>query len=281
MASWLRTLATPLGRRIAAYLAAPRPHGQMLATVPAHELIATLRVGDVLLIEGGSRVSRIIKYVTQSNWSHATLYIGCDQAGCKGPTLLEADLQDGVRATPLSSYLHMHTRICRPHGLTPVEVEQLVAYVLARVGQRYDLQNLFDLARYLLPIVPIPQHRRRQMLAFGSGDPTRAICSTLIAQAFQAVRYPILPELGRADVPTTDAVGRNYQRELLHIRHYSLFVPRDFDMSPYFEIVKPTLAAGFDPHQLRWAETPEAASAAADDPAAIVMERRPALQAGA
>lgn len=278
MASWLRALATPLGRRLAAYLAAPRPHGQMLATVPAHELTATLRVGDVLLIEGGSRVSRIIKYVTQSNWSHATLYVGGDQAGCQGPTLIEADLREGVRATPLASYVHMHTRICRPRGLTPGEVEQLVAYVLARVGERYDLQNLFDLARYLLPAVPIPQHRRRRMLAFGSGDPTRAICSTLIAQAFQSVRYPILPELSHTDPLAADAVGRNYRRELLHIRHYSLFVPRDFDMSPYFEIVKPTLESGFDPHQLRWAETPETASAATDDPAAIVIERRPALQ---
>ena len=32
--------------------------------------------GDVLLIEGRSRISRIIKSITQSPWSHAMLYIG-------------------------------------------------------------------------------------------------------------------------------------------------------------------------------------------------------------
>lgn len=32
-----------------------------------------------------------------------------------------------------------------------------------------------------------------------------------------------------------------------------LFVPRDFDVSPYFEVVKPTLAQGFDYRQLNWA----------------------------
>ncbi|HNU10115.1 MAG TPA: YiiX/YebB-like N1pC/P60 family cysteine hydrolase [Rubrivivax sp.] len=272
MAAWLRAVANAIGRRVAAYLGAPRPHGQMMATVPAHELAATLRVGDVLLVEGGSRVSRIIKYLTQSNWSHATLYVGCDQAGCRGPTLIEADLEDGVRATPLTAYTHMHTRICRPQGLAPAEIDRLVAHVLGRVGEHYDLQNLVDLGRYLMPVFPIPQHRRRQMLAFGSGDPTRAICSTLIAQAFQAIRYPILPEL-RPD-ERSGAAGRHYQRELLHIRHYSLFVPRDFDMSPYFEIVKPTLQSGFDPHRLQWAETPEAASAVSDDPASIIVERR-------
>ena len=37
--------------------------------------------------------------------------------------------------------------------------------------------------------------------------------------------------------------------ELLHFRHYSLFAPRDFDVSPYFEIVKPTLRDDFDYRQ--------------------------------
>jgi hypothetical protein len=31
-----------------------------------------------------------------------------------------------------------------------------------------------------------------------------------------------------------------------------LFTPRDFDLSPYFEVVKPKLKLGFDPHSLHW-----------------------------
>jgi hypothetical protein len=42
--------------------------------------------------------------------------------------------------------------------------------------------------------------------------------------------------------------------EILHVRHHSLFVPRDFDVSPYFEVVKPTLAVGFDHRSLRWSD---------------------------
>gem|GEM_PF-2001618 len=47
--------------------------------------------------------------------------------------------------------------------------------------------------------------------------------------------------------------------EILHIRHHSLFAPRDFDLSPWFQIVKPQLAEGFDPHRLVWsdASTPD------------------------
>ncbi|MGK0173097.1 MAG: hypothetical protein ACI9W2_004841, partial [Gammaproteobacteria bacterium] len=90
------------------------------------------------------------------------------------------------------------------------------------------------------------------MLALGSGDPTQAICSTLIAQNFQSVRYPILPLVSRE--LSADPACRECYEELLHIRHHSLFTPRHFDVSPYFQIVKPTLASGFDFHTLKWAD---------------------------
>ena len=85
------------------------------------------------------------------------------------------------------------------------------------------------------------------MIAFGSGDPTKIICSALIAQAFDAVRYPILPKITRAG-------QRQARREILHIRDSSLYMPRDFDISPYFEIVKPTIVHGFDYTALHWAD---------------------------
>jgi hypothetical protein len=91
----------------------------------------------------------------------------------------------------------------------------------------------------------VPRRFRRRMLALGSGDPTRAICSSLIAEAFQKVAYPILPTVETS----TDAEQAD---EILHIRHHSLFTPRDFDLSPYFQIVKPTIEAGFDHHNLTW-----------------------------
>jgi hypothetical protein len=103
------------------------------------------------------------------------------------------------------------------------------------------MKNLIDLARYLLPTPPLPRRWRRRMMALGSGDPTKAICSTLIAQAFQSVGYPILPAMiRRRDDPGAD----DHNRELLTIRHFSLYSPRDFDISPYFEVVKPSIEHG-------------------------------------
>jgi len=42
---------------------------------------------------------------------------------------------------------------------------------------------------------------------------------------------------------------------VLHIRHHSLYAPRDFDVSPYFQIVKPAIDRGFDPHAVNWEPT--------------------------
>ena len=92
------------------------------------------------------------------------------------------------------------------------------------------------------------------MLARGSGDPTRAICSTLIAQAFEGISYPILPLMTIERVPGGDNAGY-IEREILHIRHHSLYTPRDFDVSPYFNVIKPTIASGFNYHNLVWSKS--------------------------
>ncbi|WP_244483919.1 lipo-like protein [Rhizobium sp. Root482] len=223
-------------------------------------LARSLRPGDILLIEGNSRVSAAIKYLTQSTWSHAAFFAGdqipltLDQATravIDRPQLIEVNLGEGCVAVPLSKYATYNTRICRPVGLTPEDRLTVLSFMISRLGLKYDMKNILDMLRYFLPTPPVPVRWRRRMLAFGSGDPTRAICSTLIAQAFEQIRYPILPEVTRA--PGRAAAVSSYSRaEILHIRHYSLFTPRDFDLSPYFAVVKPTLEYGFDYKRLQW-----------------------------
>ncbi len=242
-----------IGGRLAYYLHQPSKRGISVATSTPDQLTAVLRKGDVLLVEGTSRFSTTVKYLTQSTWSHAALYVSAmDDAAASGGQLLEVDILGGVQLVPLSDYWHMHTRICRPIGLTPAEIDAVVEYGVSRLGYRYDLKNVIDLARYLIQTPPMPSHWRRRALALGSGDPTRAICSSLIAQAYQSVQYPILPET--VHIKPNDRASRDYHQELLHIRHYSLFAPRDFDISPYFQIIKPTLQRGFDPHTLTWSD---------------------------
>ena len=219
----------------------------------------TLRVGDVLLVASNSKISTAVKYLTQSTWSHAAFYVGEalePRPDGERHTLIEVTPSEGCIAVPIAKYERYHTRICRPVGLTDADLEEVVGFMISRLGAQYDMRNIFDLARYLFPTPPVPARWRRRMIAFGSGQPTRTICSTLIAEAFGRISYPILPRIERL-TGEENAISPFRRREILHIRHHSLYAPADFDLSPYFEIVKPTLAEGFNYKGLTWARDDE------------------------
>jgi hypothetical protein len=241
-----------IGQVLADYLEKPAHGYEPFTPSDLDTLRAVLKPGDVMLVEGNNNISGVIKYLTQSTWSHAALYVGPvgDRVAENGEplVLVEANIGHGVVAAPLSKYARHHTRICRPIGLTADDAARVCAYAAERIGFDYDLKNIIDLMRYLLPM-PVPQRWRRRMMALGSGHPTRIICSALIAQAFETVRYPILPKV-------TQMESEQARQEILEIRHSSLYAPRDFDISPYFEVVKPTIARGFDYKTMSWADRP-------------------------
>ena len=249
-----------LGHRLATFLSR---EGHVHSTSPPTNqefLKRTLRPADVLVVEGTSIIATAIKYLTQSTWSHAALYVGEGFQGTGEPgddhRFVEADLMEGVRSVGLQRYAGFDCRICRPVGLSPGDVKQVLTYASGQVGHSYDKRNIVDLARYLLPTPPVPSSWRRKMIAFGSGDPTRAICSGLVAQSFETIGYPVLPDVAyfkstRSDCP--DCI-----EEVMRVRHHSLYVPRDFDVSPYFQIVKPGLVEGFDHHALHWEQRHDA-----------------------
>ena len=246
------------------------------------KLKATIRPGDVLLVDGNQRVSQAVKYLTQSSWSHSAIFIG-DALLRKWPDrkaemmrkhgrearymLVEALVEKGVVASPLVKYLDFNIRICRPVGLRPEDLEIVLDLVVSKIGHSYDRRNFFDLTRYLLPFHFVPPGFRNAALHFGSGVDTETICSTLLAEAFARVRFPILPTPVRQKARTAgerlrqQILGRPTRRAwsgLLRARHPTLCVPRDFDLSPYFEIVKFSARdeAAFDYRKLQWESGP-------------------------
>jgi len=249
----MNRLTLSIGKWLATYLTKEIRVGSTAPPSNPLHLQEALRPGDVLLVEGRTRISSAIKYLTQSTWSHAALYVGTDCLGDRAPEdhcLIEADTIRGVCSSSLERFAHLHTRICRPIGLSQTECDQVIQYALSQLGHQYDLRNVWDLARYLFPTPPIPTRYRRKMLALGSGDPTRAICSTLIAQAFETIRYPII---AREANDSSYTLQSSFRPANFEPKHFSLLTPRDFDVSPYFAIIKPTLEGGFNFHDLEWA----------------------------
>src|SRR5947208_16253192 len=124
------------GQWIARYLEKPVSGYEPFTPSDTNALAASLKPGDVLLVEGNNRISGVIKYLTQSTWSHAALYVGPigERTNAEGEplVLVEAVLGQGVVGTPLSKYQKYHTRICRPIGLTDDDCARACTYAAER-----------------------------------------------------------------------------------------------------------------------------------------------------
>lgn len=254
-----------------------RRYYRRFADTDMEKLKAAISPGDVLLVEGDQRVSQAVKYLTTSSWSHSALFIGDallrrDSALAKETRhrfgrearylVIEALVDKGVILSPLKKYAGYNVRICRPVGLKPEDLQIVLEHAISRIGLSYDRRNFLDLTRYLLPFHFVPPRLREDALHFGSGKETETICSSLLAEAFGKVAFPILP-LRISKKPRTFSqrvrqliLGRPTRfaySGLLRARHPTLCVPRDFDLSPYFEIVKFDLRSGsFDYKKLQW-----------------------------
>lgn len=203
-----------------------------------------IRPCDVLLIEGQNRVSEIIKLVTQSAWSHAALYIGRKRDiedlelrqkieehlpnDNDEQLLIESVLGKGTIISPLSNYQKDHIRICRPQGIARQDAGQVIRYAIDNLGVGYDMRNIFDLFRLLYPWSFLPRRWRSSLFTSHVNKQTQVICSSLLAEAFSSVRFPILPLVKKHKEKGIQLIQRNPR----------LFTPRDFDYSPYFEIIK-------------------------------------------
>jgi hypothetical protein len=252
-----------------------------------------IRKGDVLLVEGDQRISAIIKYLTHSSWSHAALYIGdelvrrggalstlaVEHFGDESEHLVVEALTEGVVVSPLVKYDEHNVRVCRPHRLRGPHLRIILDEAVRATGWRYDMRNIFDLAYHSLAATLMPRRFRRHALQFGSGTSTEVICTSLIGRLFHSVGFPVLPSVSPPpDAEEAEEAQRSRWNPFRRWRaRYSgvyrrrdptLLTPRDFDLSPYFAIVKFNVVKqrGFDYGRIEWEETQQPAPTP-DEPA--------------
>ena len=94
--------------RLTAYLNAPDSGYQPITIGNIDGYTDRLVAGDVILIAGHSRFATLIKYLTQSPWSHVVLFAGMIDGA---PLLIEADIESGVRSVSFESLRPFHVRV--------------------------------------------------------------------------------------------------------------------------------------------------------------------------
>jgi len=208
------------------------------------QLSYEVRPCDILLVKGRTRVSEVIKTITQSTWSHAMIYVG-RLSDIENPMLrelvvkhyngpedkqliIEGLLGKGTVVSQLDSYSDDHLRVCRPTNLSRSDAQRIIAFLISHLGDDYDLRQLLDLARFLFPWAIMPRRWRSSLFSRNVGDSTKAVCSSIIAEGFNRVKYPVLPVFDHDHEMNVQMVKRNPR----------LFTPSDFDISPYFDIIK-------------------------------------------
>lgn len=203
-----------------------------------------IRPADVILVEGRTRVSKIIRRITLNSWTHAALYIGRlhdvedphirarIQKYYKGDPhdqlIIESLLGRGTVISNLADYKNDHLRLCRPSGLAYQDAQHVIAHATESIGRQYNVRQFIDLGRFYLRHRLIPSTFKSSLLDYKPGTATEEICSTMIAEAFMSVKFPILPLVRKDDKKVYELIPRNPK----------LFIPADFDYSPYFDIIK-------------------------------------------
>lgn len=203
-----------------------------------------LRPGDVVLVEGRSNVAEIIKTITQSMWTHSFLFLGrlhdIDDPYLRDriqkyrhcspdeQLIVEAILGQGIIISSIENYSGEHLRICRPRGITRADSQAVTKYAIKQLGTDYNVRQIMDLARFMFPYWFLPKRWRSTLFEHKAGRPTKTVCSTMMAEAFAKVRFPVFPVLHQ------DKSGK-----LKMLRSNSkLITPKDFDHSPYFDVIK-------------------------------------------
>jgi hypothetical protein len=126
-----------------------------------------LKMCDVLLVEGRTRVSNIIRWLTNSPWTHAALYVGrlydIEEEDVRdlvashydgSPTdrlVIESLLGFGTIVRSLEAYSEDHLRICRPARLSYKDANQVVRYASTQIGLDYDVRQILIWRGFCFP----------------------------------------------------------------------------------------------------------------------------------
>ena len=172
-------------------------------------LVKRLREGDVLLISGTARISRVVKLLTMSPWSHVVLYVGDRRDLLSAEEVeeweakfgrsslkhlvIDADPVRGVHLRPVHEHVGLMVRHCRPAALSDADRKRVVEIALSQLGREYDVGHIINLLLFFaFPWELLPTRLRQIVTEFTLSEDDR-ICSRVLSEAFHSVGYPIRP----------------------------------------------------------------------------------------
>lgn len=217
---------------LVSYLVAPAsvtPAPETPVRQRREDLQSLLQPGDVILVAGRTRFASLVCRLTQSTWSHVAIYVGPGHHADPAYCIVEADVEAGVRFITLAELVDHDIQVVRASRLPQTSRQELIDYLLTRVGLPYDLNHVIELARLVL-FAPSPLGRWLSPKTMRRADPTRAICSTLVAHALFTAGVSV----GAAPIVAArlQHAAKEHESDLRAALDY--LVPGDFERLPEF-----------------------------------------------
>ena len=216
-----------LYKGLVSYLVAPVSDAAVRQ--PRQDMQALLQPGDVILVAGKTRFASLVCRLTRSTWSHVAIYVGPGHHADPAHCIVEADVEAGVRMISLADLADHDIQVVRASRLPEASRQELIDYLLARVGLAYDLNHVIELARLVL-FAPSPLGRWLSPRTMRRADPTRAVCSTLVAHALFTAGVSV----GASPIVVARLQHAAMEQEADLRAALDYLVPGDFERLPEF-----------------------------------------------
>lgn len=160
-----------------------------------------IKTGDVLLVKGNGVISKLIKLVTRSKYSHVSLAIS-------DTYVIEIDWKYRLQIRPIEYKSFDVYRLNR--DLTNEDLFKMLDYAYSLIGTKYDFSKIVSLFFEMI-------FGKRGKMLFN--NPSKYICSDIVDLAYQQIGIDLVEKYGEQDV-TPDDISKSKQLRFIYSYNY-------------------------------------------------------------
>lgn len=145
-----------------------------------------MKAGDIILVKGKNPISLLVRFFTNSVYSHVALAISENY-------VLEIDATYTLQIRKNNYTCYDVYRLKRE--LLPSELSTLLRYAHSLIGKKYDFMRIFSL------VFELSLHLRGKKIF---DDSNKLICSDLIDSSYKQINVDLIPQYKHQDTTPVD-----------------------------------------------------------------------------
>jgi len=143
-----------------------------------------MHTGDIIFVCGTNVLSQLIRWITNSKWSHVAIVYRCDDLENKNSVAVTEAQWGGFVATRYNmNYINRYCCVARPcKTLTLTQRDKLRSNILKNISTPYDFSDLFRILFY-----------KYTGIKFGRTSYRKLICSEAVSRIYKEIGVTLVP----------------------------------------------------------------------------------------